>query len=517
MIIYRLESNPTDRPHLIDVSNRIFGIGQNFKLSKRGAGTVLSSGSLVVEIAPESGGIWAADEAQLFKPAMKPELPNPKEAVAMARELLTKRELLPKLEAPFRYGDPVIGGTHFSTNQSGKRVDRQLDVQVVFPVMAGDLPVVGGGGDFTVVLGHKSSIIGFSGVWRPAKASVDAKLIERARADEQFKAMTKSMKIESFDARLAYYAAPAFNKQEFLYPVYVYRAIAIVGKERVPLRQIMIAATDFGPATHFAKPQNARPKIDRQKPGAADRDKGVVNKRTILTAPTRPWEAGTSWIGTSGGLTGSHDNAQGFVDEWAAAGWHIDFNWGDANAWETDWHKNDEAWVDNADFVFYTGHANQNGWVLSTPDDTWIGTADAAGRYGNEDLEWMTIAACGPLQDNLLATGGGDVSRWVPAFKGMHIMMGYGAITYDNTDEGRKLAQYAKSGSTLIDAWFRAAREIQPASNGSSAPDGPTIWVGALWVGQQGIDPVHDHAWDFGSVSADPTAPTWWAAMWTTC
>src|SRR5262245_53474250 len=48
--------------------------------------------------------------------------------------------------------------------------------------------------------------------------------------------------------------------------------------------------------------------------------------------PSRPWEAGTSWIGQSGGLAGSQANAQGFVDEWAAAGWHIDFNWGDANA-----------------------------------------------------------------------------------------------------------------------------------------------------------------------------------------
>jgi hypothetical protein len=35
-------------------------------------------------------------------------------------------------------------------------------------------------------------------------------------------------------------------------------------------------------------------------------------------------------------------------------------------------------------------------------------------------------------------------------------------------------------------------------------------------VGQNGDDPVNDHAWDFGSVSADP-APSWLAAMWTTC
>jgi len=518
MNIYRLASSAADTPHLIDVSNRIFGIDGNFKLTKRGTSNVLQSTSLVVEVDAESGGIWAADEAQLFKPSAKAVLPTNRAAISMARNLLNKNGLFPKLEAPFKLGNAVVGGTHFATNRSGRRVNRRLDTQVIFPVLVDDIPVVGGGGDFTAVLGHQSSIIGFSGVWRPVIGSFEAKLIPQSKADSQFRAITKGMKIESFSATLAYYSAPAFSKQDFLYPVYVYRAIATVGNRRVPLRNIMLAATDFGPATTFAKPQRPRPKRDRPKPGQKDTHKEVPARRTMLAAtPTRPWEAGTSWIGESGGLSGSHDNAHGFVDEWAASGWHIDFNWGDANAWESDWHRNDETWVDNADFVFYTGHASKDGWVLSNPDDTFIDVADASGRYGNEDLEWITIAACGPLQDNILAAGGGDVSRWTPAFKGMHIMMGYGAITFDNTDEGRKLAQYAKGGSTLIDSWFRTAKEIQPATNGASAPDGPTVWAGALWVGQSGRDPFTDHAWDFGSVCPDPTAPTWWAAMWTTC
>jgi hypothetical protein len=38
-----------------------------------------------------------------------------------------------------------------------------------------------------------------------------------------------------------------------------------------------------------------------------------------------------------------------------------------------------------------------------------------------------------------------------------------------------------------------------------------------MWVGKAGVDPFNDHAWDYGSVSADPTSPTWLAAMWTTC
>lgn len=76
MKIYRLASGPSDTPHLIDLSNRLFGVGQDFKLGKRGTGNVLRSGAHVVEIAPESGGAWAADESQLFKPSVKAVLPT---------------------------------------------------------------------------------------------------------------------------------------------------------------------------------------------------------------------------------------------------------------------------------------------------------------------------------------------------------------------------------------------------------------------------------------------------------
>jgi hypothetical protein len=248
-------------------------------------------------------------------------------------------------------------------------------------------------------------------------------------------------------------------------------------------------------------------------------------KRRGYASLIASFEAGTSWIGTSGGLPGSQNNAQGFVDGLAADGWSVNFNWGDANAWESDWRRNDDDWVDAADFVFYTGHADQNGWVLSQPDDgslIFSETGSAPGSpgdlWGRQDLEWMVIAACGPLQDELLASGGGDVlSRWDGAFDGLHVLMGYGAVTFDNQDEGRKLVEYARQGQPLIDAWFRTAREIQPSTNGFPAPDGPTVWVGAMYVIAPGADPRNDHLWGHGSVSADPTSPSTLVCMWTTC
>jgi hypothetical protein len=90
----------------------------------------------------------------------------------------------------------------------------------------------------------------------------------------------------------------------------------------------------------------------------------------------------------------------------------------------------------------------------------------------------------------------------------VHQLLGYGAITFDNTEEGRRIGQYCRFGMTVANAWFRAAKEIQPSTNGASAPDGPTVWVGMMWVGRDGIDPIGDHAWSHGSVSADPTSPS---------
>jgi Family of unknown function (DUF6345) len=525
LTIYRLGREDVSASHQLVLADKIFGIKDNFTVSETNDARVLrNKNHQVVELALASGGVWAAAETELWNPAIRPDLPKDQDAMAKAAEFALRQSLLPTLDAPFRFDRPVIGGTHFALKRDGKRENRRLDVQVVYPVSVGDIPLIGGGGDFTLTLGHQGKVIGFSGGWRPSGGSFEAKVVDRRTADEQFRAMTGSMRIASFDASLAYFAAPSFREQNFLYPVYVYRAVVLFGDQRVPLRQIMLPATEFGPPVRFGDPQPRRKRDARPAFSGKERDK--EQRRSLATRSAwRPWEAGTSWIGQSGGLSGSQANAQGFVDEWAAAGWHIDFNWGDANAWESDWRRDDDTWVDNVDFAFYTGHASMNGWVLSNPDDNFLsftevgtGPETSGDLWGQSDLEWAIIAACGPLQDALLAEKGGDVlDRWDGAFDGMHILMGYGSVTNDNTDEGRKVSQYAKGGSTLINAWFRAAKEIQPSTNGWPAPDGPNVYVGAMWVGRDQIDPVNDHAWDFGSVSADPTSPSWLAAMWTLC
>jgi hypothetical protein len=225
-------------------------------------------------------------------------------------------------------------------------------------------------------------------------------------------------------------------------------------------------------------------------------------------------------------LSGSQNNAKGFIDGLVDAGWTKNFNWGDAAAWESDWRRENDRWVDAADFVFYTGHASMNGWVLSNPDDGFLrfsevgsGPGSPGDLWGQQDLEWMIIAACGPLQDELInPPGGGDVlDRWGGAFDGLHQLLGYGAVTYDNEEEGESVIEYARDGDDIIGAWFRTAREIQPPENGYDGPDGPVIYVGAMYVYRSGVTtPRNDHLWGYGSVAPDPTSPNVKVCMWTT-
>ncbi|WP_230844197.1 DUF6345 domain-containing protein [Gloeobacter morelensis] len=199
-------------------------------------------------------------------------------------------------------------------------------------------------------------------------------------------------------------------------------------------------------------------------------------------------------------------------------------------AFESDWNADDDSFVDAADIVFYAGHASPDGWVLNAPGDTFLHFSEVGASpespgdlWGNTDVEWIVIAACGPLQDDSLNGGGNVFDRWRGVFDGLHSLMGYAAVTYDNTEEGRKFVQYAKGGYPLIDAWFRAAQEVQPSTNadatfpgGWPAPNGPNIFAAAIY-GYNSVydDPRYDYLWGYGPVAFDsPGATNRWI-VWT--
>ncbi|HVM47562.1 MAG TPA: DUF6345 domain-containing protein [Candidatus Acidoferrum sp.] len=209
-------------------------------------------------------------------------------------------------------------------------------------------------------------------------------------------------------------------------------------------------------------------------------------------------DVGTEWIGVTAGLTAAPANAGGFVSRFQSDGSAVvRFNWGEYNAWERDFHDSalggdDNNWVDNVDAVFYTGHANSDGWVFtSTVDHTFVDYT--ATRYGQQDLEWLVIAACGPLQPGTPPHAW--YQRWGPAFQRLHLLCGYDNISSDTDLEGHKWADYMLRGLTVARAWILAGSESQSRS-------GLNVCVMTAYDAS-GICNMSDHFWGKGSVGPD--------------
>jgi hypothetical protein len=478
-----------------------------------------------IEIYKASGGMYMRDVNQLQNPRVKPNLPSKSRARIIADKFLEDNNLI--LESEFvkisfaGYSETGISNDSSKGNPVKAPKKTLLDIQVnyktelVLTDAAGEkriYPVVGGGSDFKVTIGDKGNIIGYEGGSRVIEGIESTEEIlsqESARAELQQR--FGDTKVSEISSSLAYYLAPRFEEQQYLYPVWVVKAKIDRQGSEMPVRNVIVAATKYGYDKFAPGTVSGRDVVDKMRlqeflnNELESQTEAFLQQRYIASA-------GTSWIGVSQGLSGSQLNAQGFVDELAAAGWTIKFNWGDWSAWESDWNRNDDIWVDSVDFVFYTGHADKNGWALYAPDDnslhySEVGTQPGSPNdlYGQNNLEWLIIAACGPHQSNHFTSGAGNVfDRWRGIFDKLHVFMGYGAITYDNTDEGKRVIQLAKAGWPIISAWFRTAQEIQPSSNGSSAPNGPTIYVTAMYAHSGDYATYYDHIWGTGNTVSDP-------------
>lgn len=567
--VFKVASHVAPADGIRDLGKRLFP-RQDHQIVERGTRLQLRSQAGQIDIDTGKGGVWASDNSRLwrFDPSSgkKRNLLAGVDAAKLGLGIMKAHAVMPEIAAPFHLKSARATGTMtaYSPKKGAPRqvtqedntifADVEVDVSE-YGLKQKTLPVVGGGGRFSAILGEGGSLMATGGVWRSAVGKpVMHEVIDQKKADETFRAMMSKVPLADFSSELAYYCAPAFAEQDQVYPVYVYSAIAQYQGHRVPLRKVMIPATDVGRQAQATMQQMERKKTTKPMvralpvdfhptPGKALPPGIAINRKMMMTkglkfndlfvqggidAPLiiNPnlsaiqikelgnllgyYSAGTSWIGLSGGLAGSQNNAKGFVDELSAIGWNIRFNWGDANAWESDWRKNDDTWVDAVDFVFYTGHANSDGWVLSAPDDTFLHFTETAGSrdlWGANNLEWAVVAACGPLQDEVVGSGGDVLDRWRDAFDGLHILMGYAQVTFDTEEEGKRLAQYAKSGSNIIQSWFRTGQEIQ----------GSGIWVGAYFIGNASGSTSDDHLWGVGSVGPDISSPTWRACSWVPC
>jgi hypothetical protein len=187
------------------------------------------------------------------------------------------------------------------------------------------------------------------------------------------------------------------------------------------------------------------------------------------------------------------------------------FNWGDDLAWDQDFEQSgvgspssgtDTTWVDNVDFVFFSGHGSTSGpmFGVATHDDGRVKNTEVA--WGDRELEWLALDACNVLEDS------GVFNRWGwGKFKGLHYVLGFHTTTSDEKHRGQYLADKLNAGWRVRDAWIHACQETE----------GSSTQYAYLRADASGTNTFDDHWHGKGFVSADPDNPTTLAYLRGSC
>lgn len=183
------------------------------------------------------------------------------------------------------------------------------------------------------------------------------------------------------------------------------------------------------------------------------------------------------------------DTAVGFLAGMVVRGHTEGFNWGNQNAFETDFREttlggDDGNWVDTVDFAHFSSHGG-------TDTSTNVFTGNFGGmnaactwrsdqaRYGNNfNLEWLIIDAC-----NSLELSGDIVAVWHNTFQRLHMIFAFTDLVSDSWwTGGRGLGFGLRAGNNakLSNAWLDSSYSFW-------ADDDPV----ALAAGRSRDDAIH--------------------------
>ncbi|NUT47064.1 MAG: hypothetical protein HOV94_07045, partial [Saccharothrix sp.] len=179
-------------------------------------------------------------------------------------------------------------------------------------------------------------------------------------------------------------------------------------------------------------------------PGPADppRDGSSVSPQWTTRV-----DVGSEGTGPCSGLPWTANNIASFNNRFTAAGVPVQFSWLNGNAWERDFKDQalpgglDHVYADDVDMTYWQGHGSPTGFSFagcSSNTDTFLSNNDA--RWGNRDVEWMSLFTCSILQ----GTSGGQswATRWGRAFRGLHQINSFDTVSYHSAVPGGKFANY---------------------------------------------------------------------------
>jgi hypothetical protein len=234
-----------------------------------------------------------------------------------------------------------------------------------------------------------------------------------------------------------------------------------------------------------------------------------------VQALTESGEVGSEGTGNCSGLPNTSANIDSFNNESTGHGVPVQFSWKDGNAWESDFKDpifpggQDHLYADDVDMTYWQGHGSPTGFYFtgcSNHNDTKLANTEA--RWGNLDVEWMSLFTCQILQD----TSGGQTwaQRWAQAFRGLHQINSFTTVSYNSSNHGGKFAHYMLRSPFLWwnnpmkvrDAWAQASIDTQPAS---------VIWATMGPVSNGNLANFNDYFHGKGAVSADViSSGTYW-------
>jgi hypothetical protein len=480
-------------------------------------------------------------------------VPSDEDALAKVERALAEADIA--LQAK-----PTIGHSVFSSfdDSGAKTIEAKLDTQVIYERWLDGHRIVGPGAKSKVVLDPEGRASQITLAVHELERGEDVAIIPASEAPALCAEELGGGDLKEVTAELVYYAPDLSRQASTIFPHYACGGTRLSDGREVELRKVMIPAVQgapeatmklevFGNEVHavaeafggtapytyawasstssleegsdsdeidYAVATHTGGGVDETLTLYVTDANGLVARATEttfmsasasqqLTASTdtqqqlSPWGSiGTEWIGTCGGLGGSAGNAGGFVNRFSASGIAATFNWGEHNAWEIDFKDpiypggQDTTNADSVDLVFYTGHAAGDGFQFcSSVNDTWLDLGTEA-ELGNNNMEWLVIAACGPLQG----------TTWASSFAGLHLLLGYTTISWDNTTEGNDFASGILAGSplTVRASWGVAATNSQPPEV-IYGYGGVWAWSGSYWF----LPNIDDYFWGMGSTGGD--------------
>lgn len=164
-------------------------------------------------------------------------------------------------------------------------------------------------------------------------------------------------------------------------------------------------------------------------------------------------------------LSWTADQAQGFYNHMGANGHTQIFNWGDDNAWETDFTHpafggDSLNWSDNVDFCFFDSHGGNNGTRLNLTfaiAHNNCRSFSTQWRLGAKKLKWIAFAGC---QSVLNSNASHIIGVWGGPMKGVHVVCGYIGDSTDSwwsNDLGEDFADDVSTRATIVGAWLDRA------------------------------------------------------------